>query len=263
MITTKTPKLETSTNYAAFVANEEQRIIKDAHVKHLAEEMGKYGFLPSKPIQCFKKGAKFVVIDGHHRLAAAKRIGIPVFYVVEPEANAQTMASVNAHVKTWGTIDYIRMYSLRGVKDYQNLMRYVEIGIPCLMAASMLHGHAALSGNVTELIKQGEFKIRTTDHINRIYRMIEEFSGSNPVVKHRAFIASLSECLLTPEFEFDRFKRRFEESPSMIQKASNKDLQLLQIEELYNFRSREKVPLAFLVKANSAKRNAFLFSPKA
>lgn len=256
MSTTKTPRLESSSNYAAFTPNDEQREIKDSHVKHLAEEMGQYGYLPSKPIQCFKKGSKYVVIDGHHRLAAAKRIGIPVFFVVEPESNAETMASVNANVKTWCIIDFIRMYSLRGNKEYQNLMRYIEVGIPSMMAASMLHGHAAASGNVNDLLKRGDFKIRTTDHINRIYRMIEEFSSSNPVVKHRAFIASLSECLLTPEFDFDRFKRRFEESPAMIQKASNKDLQLLQIEELYNFRSREKVPLAFLVKANSAKRVA-------
>lgn len=252
MSTTKTPKLESSTNYAAFLPNDEQRGIKENHVKHLAEEMGRYGFLPSKPIQCFKKGNKYVLIDGHHRLAAAKRIGIPFYYVVEPESNAETMASVNANVKTWGIADYVRMYALRGNGDFQKLIRYSEMGIPVMMAASMLHGHAALSGNVTGIIKNGTFRIRETSQINYVYKLIEDFGAAYPVVKHRAFIACLSDCLRTPEFEPDRFRRRFEESPAMIQKASNKDLQLFQIEELYNFRSREKVPLAFLVRKSIA-----------
>ena len=262
MNTTKTAKLEISSNHAAFSPNDEQRPILERHVKHLAQEMGKYGFLPSKPIQCFKRGSRYVVIDGHHRLAAARLLGISFYFVVEPEANAETMASVNANVKTWSMLDYVRMYALRGISDFQNLLRYSEVGIPAQMAASMLHGHAASSGNVGELIKQGTFKIRQTTDINRIYKLIEEFGKTNPVVKHRPFIAALSKSMLTPDFDFDRFMRRFEESPAMIQKASNEELQLLQVEELYNFRSREKVPLAFLVKSNSAKRNAKAMGPK-
>lgn len=262
MNATKTPKLETSKNYAAFLPNDEQRYIHPPHVKHLVQRMSDYGFLPSKPIQCFKRGAKFILIDGHHRLAAAKQLGIPFFYVLEPESNTQTMAAVNSTVKTWVLADYVRMYALRGNADYQNLTRYAESGIPVMMAASMLHGHAALSGNANELIKSGTFKIKETTSINRVYGMIQKFGEINPVVKHRAFIGALSDCLLTPEFDFERFERRFEESPNMIQKASNKDLQLLQLEELYNFRSREKVPLAFFVKANVAKRNAKAMGPK-
>jgi hypothetical protein len=262
MNTTKAPKLEISSNYASFTPNDEQRPIIERHVSKLAEIMAKMGFLPSKPIQCFKKGSKYVLIDGHHRLAAAKRLGISFYFVVEPESHADTMASVNANVKTWVTADFVRMHSLRGIPDFENLMRYSEVGIPMQMAASMLHGHAASSGNVGELIKQGTFKIRQTTDINRIYKLIVEFGKTNPVVKHRPFIAALSKCMLTPDFDYDRFMRRFEESPMMIQKASNEDLQLAQIEELYNFRSREKVPLAFLVKSNSAKRNAKAMGPK-
>lgn len=262
MNTTKTPKLETSKNYAAFLPNDEQRDIRPTHVSHLAERMGEYGFLPSKPVQCFKKGTKFVLIDGHHRLAAARQLGIPFFYVVEPESNTKTMAAVNATVKTWVLADYVRMYALRGNGDYQKLTRYAESGIPVMMAASMLHGHAAASGNVNEMVKEGTFKIRETANINRIYGMIQKFGAANPVVRHRAFIGALSDCLLTSEFDFERFERRFEENPAMIQKASNKDLQLLQLEELYNFRSRDKVPLAFAVKNNAAKRAAACMGPK-
>ena len=262
MSTTKLPKLETSKNYAAFIPNDEQRPIRDGHVKSLAGLMAKFGFLPSKPIQTVKRGAKYVVIDGHHRLAAAKSLEMPVFFVVEPESAAETMASVNAQVKTWGTADYVRMYAVRGIDDFQKLLQYGEIGIPLGMAASMLHGHAAASCNVSEALKTGTFKIRETSGINKIYAMIKNFSELNSVVRHRAFIAALSDCLLTPEFDWTRFERRFAENTAMMQKASNKDLQLDQIEKLYNFRSQDKVPLSFLVKSNATKRNAKAMGPK-
>jgi hypothetical protein len=256
MSTTKTPRLETSKNYSAFIPNDEQRPIRDGHVKSLAGLMAEFGFLPSKPIQTVQRGTKYAVIDGHHRLAAAKSIGIPVFFVVEPESSAATMASVNAQVKTWGTADYVRMYAVRGLDDFRKLLQYGEVGIPLGMAASMLHGHAAASCNVSQAIKDGTFKIRETTGINKIYGMIKNFADLNTVVKHRSFIAALSDCLLTPEFDWARFERRFAENTSMMVKSSNKDLQLDQIEKLYNFRSQEKVPLAFLVKSNAAKRNA-------
>jgi hypothetical protein len=62
MNTTKAPKLEISSNYASFTPNDEQRPIIERHVSKLAEIMAKMGFLPSKPIQCFKKGSKYVLM---------------------------------------------------------------------------------------------------------------------------------------------------------------------------------------------------------
>lgn len=262
MSTIKQPKLETSKNYESFLSNGEQRPIKEQHVKNLSVLMADQGFLPSKPIQVFRRGNKLVIIDGHHRLAAAKKLGIAVFFVVEPESSAKSMASVNAYVKTWVTADYVRMYAIRGIDDFQKLLQYGDAGIPLAMAASMLHGHAAASCNVSEQIKTGTFKIRETSNINKVYAMIKNFADLNPVVRHRAFIAALSDCLLTPQFEWARFERRFAENTSMMVKASNKDLQLDQIEKLYNFRSQEKVPLAFLVKTNAVKRNAKAMGPK-
>lgn len=257
MSTTKTPKLESSTNYFLFDSHVEQRDIKPKHVKRLVKSMSENGFFPSKPLQVIKAGSRFKIVDGHHRFAAAKSLEIPFFYVIESASSNNAMSVVNAAVCPWAITDFVRQFASRGISDYVELLKYTEKGIPLGMAASMLINNSAASGNAQQSIKAGTFKIITTAIIDKVIQVIDSFGTQNPVAKHRAFIGALSDCILTPEFEFDRFFRRFSENPLMLCKASNKDLQLDQIEELYNFRSRDKVALAFIVRANAARRNAF------
>ena len=92
-------KLETTRNYGLFETNHEQRPIIESHVKKLAENMKLVGFIPSKPIQCYRKGKKLVIVDGHHRLEAAKIAGCAIFYVIETQASQATMPSENSLVR--------------------------------------------------------------------------------------------------------------------------------------------------------------------
>ena len=49
-------KLEKTTEYGKFITNQEQRPINTSHAKKIAENMADCGFIPSKPIQCYKDG---------------------------------------------------------------------------------------------------------------------------------------------------------------------------------------------------------------
>lgn len=248
-------KLETTKDYSKFTQNHEQRPINIKHAKMIAENMQHVGFLPSKPIQCYKQGSKLVVVDGHHRLEAAKAIGIPVFYVVEPQSCQQTMAAENMLVRKWEAIDFVRLYASRGLQDYIILMNYIEKGIPCSMAASMLHGEGANSGNTRESLANGKFKIKTFDYANKISLLIEVYGKREPAIKSRAFISSVSKCLFCNEFDFDTFRSRIDANLSMIQKTSNEDQMLDIIEAIYNYRSRTQIPLKHLVKETSKIRH--------
>jgi hypothetical protein len=256
------PRLEESNKYSQFLTNIEQRPIIDSHVKSLAAEMKLRGFLPSKPVQVMRDGNNYRVVDGHHRIAAAEMIGIKFWFVVEPAASQDTMAPVNTLVRKWAIGDFVRLYAVRGVKDYQELMRYSEMGIPVAMAASLLVGHSAASGNATTSVLNGTFKVKDREKIDWISALILKASLRNPVVKHRAFIDAISQCLFHPHFDRERFLKRFEVDPLLISKASSTDQQLDQIEEAYNFRMQGKWPLAFEVRKNSRLRKANFGSPE-
>lgn len=247
-------KLEKTKDYGKFIHNHEQRPIDRLHAKRIAENMQQVGFIPSKPIQCYKKGTKLVVVDGHHRLKAAESIGLEVFYVVEAELSQQTMASENMLVKKWVYLDFARLYAARGNKDYIKLMHYVEAGIPCSMASSLLHGEGAASCNVRANLANGKFKVVTTEDIDRIVWLMNKFGEKSPAVKIRAFISAISKCLMCDDFDFDVFVSRMEANPHMMEKASNEDQMLSVIEGIYNFRSRTPIPLKHKVVESSKSR---------
>lgn len=249
-------KLEQTIDYARFITNYEQRSIDERHAKRIAENIAHVGFLPSKPIQCYKKGGKLMVVDGHHRLEAAKAAKSPVFYVVESDRCQQTMAAENFLVKKWTQEDYIRLYASRGIEDYKLLLQYKDIGIPVGMAASMMIYNAASSGNANAAVQNGTFKIKTTWLVDKVAELIQEFGEVNPAAKSRPFIAAISKCIMCEGFSCDTFIRRMRENPLMLEKTSNEEQMLMQIESVYNFRSRNPFPVKFEAEKAAKERNA-------
>ena len=249
-----TPKIEFSNRYTDFESNPEQRGIKNRHVSDIIESMRTFGFLPSKPIQCYKKGRKLVIIDGHHRYEAAKALGIELVYIIEPESNQATIGPVNVVVSKWAQLDFVRMYAARNNPDFAELLKYHEMGIPVGMAASMLIGNSAASGNTLESIKHGTFKIKTRKYINHVIDVVECFGDSNPVYLSRSFMDAFTKCLFTPQFDLEQFKKRVAANPLALEKTATTDKMLDQIEKLYNRKSQINIPLGFLVREKARER---------
>ncbi len=240
-------KLEKTKDYSLFIANDEQRPLDERHAKRIGESIDIFGFLPSKPVQCYRKGNKLVVVDGHHRLAGAKSVGAEVFYVVEEKVSQQTMAVENTLVKKWVMTDFVRLYAARGLRDYQELITYQDKGVPLKMAASMLIGEGASSSNLGNAIADGKFKIKTRENINILIHFFNEFSDRVPAIKSRSFISIFSKCLFTKEFDVEVFERKLSHNPTLLDKTSNDEQMLKQIEDIYNWKSGSKIPLAFFV----------------
>lgn len=248
-------KLEKTNNYALFTRNHEQRTLDEKHAKRLAESISMFGFLPSKPIQCYKKGQKLIVVDGHHRLEGAKACGSEVYYIVESDRCQQTMGPENVLVKKWHGMDFVRLYASRGKEEYKLLLYYHERGIPVNMAASMMIKNGAGSGNAMKDIQNGTFKIKDTSHIEKVDALIQEFGNKASAARSRSFIAAISKCIMWDEFDYDMFVRRMRENHLLLEKTSNEDQMLTQIEAIYNYRSRQKFPLKFHVEEAAKKRN--------
>jgi hypothetical protein len=249
-------KLETTKDYSLFEANPEQRPIMAGHARKISESMKLVGFIPSKPIQCYRKGKKLIVVDGHHRLEAAKLAGCEVYYVTESADSQNTMASENNLVKRWGGIDFVRLYASRGNHYYMSLLQYRELGIPINMAASMMINNSAASGNANNAIMSGTFKAKSLEQIELVADLIRDYGSASSVLTSRPFIAAISKCILCDQFSIKTFRTRLTENLPMLVKTANEDQMLSLIETIYNRHSRQPVPLKFYVESASRERNA-------
>jgi hypothetical protein len=248
-------KIEKTKNYELFVKNDEQRPINVGHAKRLAANMVKYGFIPSKPIQAYRKGNKLVVVDGHHRLEAAKAANIPVCYVVEEKTSQDTMASENSLVKKWVTDDFVRLYASRGIPEYKEIMNYAAQGIPIGLVVMMLAGWTGGIGNNNRALQFGAYKIKTRKYADAAVAIIKEFGQANDTVKNRTFITCLVKCMVVPAFSVEFFVGKLRANIGMLDKTSNADQMLAQFESIYNYRSRQTIPLKYLVSEEMKSRH--------
>lgn len=248
--------IEKTKKYDLFSHGDEQRELKPGHVLRLKKSMRLYGFLESKPISVYlATDGRMIVIEGHHRLEAAKSLGIPVVYMVVKESEKNSMMAQNELVLKWNFNNFCKAWSAKGREDYSRLLAYSET-IPIQLAASMLWGQGAGSGNVVTAIKDGTFRVKTTEVVDILMALISRIGESNEIVKSRSFIMVFSKCMMVDGFSPEQLAVRIEASPTFLQKTSTAEAMLDQVEELYNFKSKVKIPLAHLAREASAARNA-------
>jgi len=235
--------------YTCFVYNSEQRHVETKHVRDLMDSMSTFGFLPSKPVQVYQDGKKFVIIDGHHRYVAAKNLQIPVLYVVEPKSHNEAMARVNRVQKPWALKNYVSQYAKRGLASYLELVEYHNLGFPIMQAAQLLMGKAASSGgtglSASKHLTEGTFKILTREKIEIIAQFLRENGSVNPAFKTSNFISSFEMCMRVKGFDHGQLTRKLSANPKTLIRTASIDQMLDQIEEIYNYHQQIKTPLAF------------------
>lgn len=251
--------IEKTKRYELFTLGEIQRKMHDRHIQALKKSMKKYGFLESKPITVYEDGVLLHIIDGHHRFSAAKELGIPVVYLVVKKSEKDSLMDQGKLMIKWSFADFCKAWADAGKGNYIDLMAYSSL-IPIRIAANLLANNAANAGNVSGRIENGTFAIKSTAIIDRLLSLIADVGESNKVVTSRAFIASFAKCMQVKEFSADQLQRRIIANPMSLIKTANEAQMLDQLEEIYNFKSAKKIPLAHLVREAMAEKSPKAFS---
>ena len=244
-------KLERTTDYALFRMYDRNRDVDFRHVKALTLLMKEHGFLPSAPLMVFRSpDGKLVVANGNHRLAAAKLAGVPVYYVVSPKEDAESVIEgANNAVRKWSLKDNVTYFAKKGVPSYAALLEYVAAGVPLYVAASLLLGWALpSSASAGRLLHDGKFRIKTRENIDHVVKAMRTLGGENAAATSHHFIRALSACLSTKGFDVEAFVRRAKDNKTLLVKTNNLEQMLTNFETIYNTRARSKWPLKFEVE---------------
>ncbi len=248
------PKLMRTTDYTLFVAHEYNRPL---HVdKSLEESMKKHGFLPSSPIHCVhNKEGKLKVIRGHHRLDYAKRLGLPVYYVIDD--TDVHIFELESGRQSWNTKDFCQAYAQAGNKDIQEVLDFANIhniSIPC--AAALISGR---TGNSAKEIKQGTFCGRDMQHANKVVGITDSLQNMGyRFVISPSFLFAISMVVRVPDFDSGAFIKKVRTFPGLFEKRADKQQYLELIETIYNHQRpmKSRVGIALEAKRIASERNA-------
>jgi hypothetical protein len=114
--------IKQTTDYQLFKKHPSNRPLDEGNLAKLQRSITNCNMLELRPILVDRS---MRVIDGQHRLEAAERLNLPVFYQVNEAAEAKDMIVLNAFQKSWVAEDYLKFFAAEGNEDYKKLERFI------------------------------------------------------------------------------------------------------------------------------------------
>lgn len=229
-----------TTDYDQFKTVLGNRSIHQPHLRRLILSIEKNNLLPENPILV---NEKMEVIDGQHRLLAAKALGLSIYYMIAASIGLEETQMLNANNRSWLTQDYLNAYIAIGKKDYIRLNEFAnEYRISIPIAIRILGGLSRNNGTALRKFRDGLFVIEDYEYAERLASLIGEVRRHSPdtAFTHKPCVRAL-DILLTkigdPKIFTDQLQRY---QQVITRRPSIKDY-LLQFENIINANRTGKV----------------------
>lgn len=246
-------------DYSMFRTLEGNRHVNKLHVKRLKESFQKAYLL--SPIIV---NEKFEIIDGQHRFEAAKQIGVPVNFLIAPNYGLKEVQMLNENMKNWKKEDYLNAYCDLKYPEYlkfRNFMRrFSEFGMAAcetILTDRLTGGIMSTSDKdlISETNKRGSFTVRyfqegeleipnyekSVENAEKIIMVRPYYDGFN----RPTFVRAMIGIFKIEYYSHAKLLERLNANPTALQHCTNVTQYKLLIEDIYNFRSRDKVSLRF------------------
>jgi len=115
-------EIHSTKDYSMFKIADYNREINGGHVRTLEKAITLKNLLSNNPIKVSKD---FVVLDGQHRLMAAKALELPIFYEIHEELDDESVIFLNISRK-WGHQDFLNYYCKKGYPEYIKLRDFCK-----------------------------------------------------------------------------------------------------------------------------------------
>lgn len=251
---TQTPKLAITKKYSIFTGTVLNRPLHLGKRKKLRASMKEYGFLPAYPLNCKRQDGRLVLVDGQHRLAAAKELGLPVFYVVDQ--SDINIAQINATQKSWKMSEYADCYAGQGFADYIELIAFAKKNsMAYSLAAAILADKVQAGTSILVKFRDGHFRITNRATADRIAGLLNRIAAYCPAVKTRHMICALFSCCKVENFSDKRILKGVARSPETLMKYGSRDGYLDMLERIYNIGYHTKYPLKIAAENAMKERN--------
>ncbi len=213
-----------TSDYDMFKFREDNRVaIIQSHVQRLADSIKARNLLELRPISV---NADMEVMDGQHRLLAAKLLGVPIYYRQDHELQPSDIILMNV-AQTWKQSDYLNYYCRNNYPEYVKLKEFMKknnLSLRIALGITSGHGNSVFSD-----FKNGQFK--------------KQMRGFSLYMHTSRFWKAL--LILVRHTNFNAVKWR-ENLKKMVERFNSKATQedyLILLMEVHNWNNKKKVEL--------------------
>jgi len=225
-------------------------------LKALIESMKKYGWINSRPMDVIAgPNGQLMIRDGHHRFEVARRLGIPVKFVICDDG--ATVYDLEKPTIKWSLKDYLDSYCREGSHpEYSVIKNFCqETGVAVSIAISLFTGHQAFSYTGISRFKDGNFKLdskaKVASDVKDLMLVCKRFEI--PFYNTAYLVQAFSKIVQVEEFKLSQMKSKIKSFHSLFEKKATVEQYLELLDDIYNRQSKAKIPLRFL--ANEAAKD--------
>jgi len=239
-------------NYEMFLLLEENRQINKANLNNLKKSIAVNNMLDKHPIIVNKQNK---VIDGQHRLEAAKQLGVEIYYVVDMGRNVgiDEVRLLNANQRRWMLWDHICSYAAAGNQNYQLLKDFsLTYNIAPSVAIKLLSGGnkgLISDGHDTRRLMEGGFVIpdgalRKAELFSERFLQVREALKKASFTRTRTFISALRVVIANEAVNYNELLHKLKLHGNAMEKREGVKEYLRDLEGVYNYgRHRGRVRL--------------------
>lgn len=237
-------QIHSTADLSVFKILEGNRNINLGNVERLVKSIEENGFLQLPIIV----NENYEVIDGQHRLMAARKLNSIIYYHKVNNYDLKTAIVLNRNQSNWSISDYIKSYCDLGYKDYILLQQFYESNKDfTLMICAELTSldnfrqiYARQNIEKADLIRKGHYKFDPNNKAEYIFNAARKIKVAIPDVMIIAYIRTLKNCLDNPDFDLNQFVKKATTYPDQHRKSTTQSVILANIEHIYNFRNQGK-----------------------
>jgi hypothetical protein len=232
------------------------RVPNPQHVKRLKTSIIENGML-CNPILV---NEKMEVIDGQHRLIASQEAKSDVYYIILKGYSLKEVHTLNLNQKNWTKKDFMDGYADMGIKSYIKLRDFVKKNEDftfndCIALCSNISGSQNAGATKYRLVNP-EFSIQEVftegTWIGKDFDLANEWANKIRLIKpyysnynRSIFVLTMITLFKNENFDYSDFMHKVRLQPKALVDCANREQQRLLIEEIYNYRSRNKVNLRY------------------
>ena len=223
-------RILSTTDYSIFKTVTSNRKLVEKHVKSLMEAIKKKNLLHLVPIIV---NSDFYIFDGQHRLGAAERLGIPIFFMVDPNITKEDIATLNSNKRNWNTNDYVDYYTLEGYDSYTKLTKFLK-DYPKLRVNTALILLSTFPGRTHEKVKTGTIDVGNHKHALIMAEICSDFFNHFSNAYDRVFLQTIRRVYEDKIYKHEHMKKKLEKYGYTLKKCDTVKAYKDKLEYIYN-----------------------------
>ena len=236
------------------------RVPNPQHIKRLTASILQNGML-CNPILV---NEDFKVIDGQHRLLASKDAKSHIYFIILDGYNLNQVHTLNLNQKNWSKKDFMDGYADMGIESYKKLQFFIEKNTDfslsdCIAMCSNLTTDGGFAScqknrtnkkngelaNIAEIFVDGTWRGKNFDLANEWAEKLRLIKPYYIKYNKPIFVGTMLSLFINPIFDYSEFMHKVRIQPKALVDCANREQQKLLIEEIYNYRSRNKINLRY------------------